>query len=199
MPLDHRPAGPRRRLAAAAALAVLPSAGARAQGGAASAAPPPMDPARAAALYVSNRPADHPQADFARQSAAKARTDSIYAARSRGAMAFSRVSSASGVDSLRVPLLVHLATYDEDVNFEEARPLVDALRARKPDLAETKVYVDPTPGPVSVGHTFSRRVNRQTLEREDSPEQRDSWNRVWTFFELWLRPYEAAPAAAAAR
>jgi dipeptidyl aminopeptidase/acylaminoacyl peptidase len=95
-----------------------------------------------------------------------------------------------GVDSLRTPILVHVATNDEDVNFEEARPLIDALRARKPDLAETKVYVNPTPGPASGGHTFSRRVNRQTLEREDSPEQRDSWNRTWTFLEEWLRPYE---------
>ena len=95
-----------------------------------------------------------------------------------------------GVDSLRVPLLVHVATNDEDVTFEEARPLIDALRARKPDLSETKVYVDPTPGPTSRGHTFSRRVNRQTLERDDSPEQRDSWNRTWTFLEEHLRPYE---------
>ena len=87
------------------------------------------------------------------------------------------------VDSLRAPLLVHVATNDEDVNFEEARPLIDALVARKPQLAETKIYVNPTPGPTSVGHTFSRRVNRQTLELEDSPEQIDSWNRVWAFFE----------------
>ncbi|MFN9422244.1 alpha/beta hydrolase family protein [Gemmatimonas sp.] len=90
------------------------------------------------------------------------------------------------VDSLKFPLLVHVATNDEDVNFEEARPLVDALQARQPTLAETKVYVNPTPGPSSVGHTFSRRVNRQTLEREDSPEQIDSWNRVWAFFERTL-------------
>jgi hypothetical protein len=74
------------------------------------------------------------------------------------------------------------------VNFEEARPLVDALMARKPQLAETKIYVDPTPGPVSVGHTFSRRVDRQTLERDDSPEQIDSWNRVWAFFDRTLKP-----------
>ncbi len=91
------------------------------------------------------------------------------------------------VDSLKVPLLVHVATNDEDVNFEEARPLVDALIARKPNLAETKIYVNPTPGPASVGHTFSRRVNRQTLELDDSPEQIDSWNRVWAFFERTLK------------
>lgn len=91
------------------------------------------------------------------------------------------------VDSLRSPLLVHVATNDEDVNFEEARPLIDALQARQPTLSETKVYVKPTPGPTSVGHTFSRRVNRQTLERDDSPEQIDSWNRVWAFFERTLK------------
>lgn len=90
------------------------------------------------------------------------------------------------VDSLKVPLLAHVATNDEDVNFEEARPLIDALQARQPKLSETKVYVNPTPGPTSVGHTFSRRVNRTTLEREDSPEQVDSWNRVWAFFERTL-------------
>lgn len=92
------------------------------------------------------------------------------------------------VDRLEVPMLVHVATNDTDVNFEEARPLIDALQARKPHLAETKIYWDPTPGPASGGHTFNRRVNRQTLEREDSPEQVDSWNRVWTFVEWHLRP-----------
>jgi dipeptidyl aminopeptidase/acylaminoacyl peptidase len=98
------------------------------------------------------------------------------------------------VDSLRTPILVHVATNDTDVNFEESQMLIDALRARKPHLSETKIYVNPTPGPTSVGHTFSRRVHRETLEREDSPEQRDSWNRTWTFFEEWLRPYETTPS-----
>lgn len=92
------------------------------------------------------------------------------------------------VDSLSRPILVHVASNDTDVNFEEARPLIDALVARKPDLAETKIYWDPTPGPASVGHTFNRRVNRQTLERDDSPEQIDSWNRTWAFLEKWLKP-----------
>ncbi|MHB0949224.1 MAG: alpha/beta hydrolase family protein [Gemmatimonadaceae bacterium] len=325
--------------------------------------PVPMDSARAAALYVSNRPEDHPQADFAAQMAAKARTDSIFAARSAGVMSYRKTSYAAAdglaipvyvfaplqprgdrahaalvwvhggvhgnwdqnylpfikeavqrgyvviapeyrgstgygaahynaidyggkevddvlaaydfaktlsyvdparvavmgwshggfitahlmfrgetpfragvaivpvtnlifrlsfkgpgyqrsfstqstlrglpferreeykqrspyyrVDGLRKPILVHVATNDEDVNFEEAQMLIDALRARKPDLAETKVYVDPVPGPVSRGHTFSRRVNRETLEREDSPDQVDSWNRTWAFLEKWLGP-----------
>ncbi len=92
------------------------------------------------------------------------------------------------VDKLEVPMLVHVATNDTDVNFEEARPLIDALMARKSHLAETKIYWDPTPGPASGGHTFNRRVNRETLLRDDSPEQVDSWNRVWAFFEWNLRP-----------
>lgn len=89
------------------------------------------------------------------------------------------------VHRLQVPLLVHVATNDDDVNYEEASMLIWALRAQKPELAETRIYVDP-PG----GHGFARRVNRETLEREDTPEQRDSWNRVWTFLEWHLRPYE---------
>ena len=94
------------------------------------------------------------------------------------------------VDSLRTPMLVHVATNDTDVDFVEAVQMVDALRARKPHLAETKIYVDPPPGRSGGGHTFNRRVNRETLEREDTPEQIDSWNRTWTFFEWWLRPNE---------
>lgn len=94
------------------------------------------------------------------------------------------------VDKLQVPLLVHVSTNDQDVNFVEDQQIVDALRARKPHLAETRIYVDPPGGYASVGHTFSRRVNIDTLKREDSPEQIDSWNRVWTFFDWNLRPYE---------
>lgn len=101
------------------------------------------------------------------------------------------------VDKLNVPLLVHVATNDTDVNFEEASMLIYKLRALKPDLAETKIYVDPTPGSFSGGHSFSRRVNERTLEREDSPEQRDSWNRTWTFFEWNLRPYMEGPTVTA--
>jgi len=89
------------------------------------------------------------------------------------------------VDRIDVPILVHLATNDDDVNFVEAEMLVHALKVKKPELAETKIYVDP-PG----GHSFSRRVNMETLERDDSPEQRDSWNRVWAFLEWSLRPYQ---------
>jgi diketogulonate reductase-like aldo/keto reductase len=44
-----------------------------------------------------------------------------------------------------VPLLVHVATNDTDVDFEEAEPLIYKLNALKPHLAETKIYVDPAP------------------------------------------------------
>jgi dipeptidyl aminopeptidase/acylaminoacyl peptidase len=97
------------------------------------------------------------------------------------------------VDKLRTPLLVHVATNDTDVDFVEDQQIIDALRSRKSDLAETKVYVDPAPGPTGGGHTFNRRTNMKTLEREDSPEQLDSWNRVWTFFDWHLRPYQERP------
>lgn len=93
------------------------------------------------------------------------------------------------VAKLQTPLLVHVATNDEDVWYYENQQIVDALRSRKPDLAETKVYVDPPGWGNSVGHAFNRRVDPKTLERADTPEQIDSWNRVWTFFEGHLRPY----------
>jgi dipeptidyl aminopeptidase/acylaminoacyl peptidase len=82
------------------------------------------------------------------------------------------------VDKLTMPVLVHLADNDEDVTIEEGMQLVDALRARRPALATTKVYAAP-PG----GHTFDRRVDPRTFEPVNTPEQRDSWNRVWEFLE----------------
>jgi dipeptidyl aminopeptidase/acylaminoacyl peptidase len=94
------------------------------------------------------------------------------------------------IENLKVPILVHVATNDTDVDYVEDQQLVWKLRALKPDLAETKIYVDPAPWGSSGGHAFSRRVDPQTLERVDSPEQIDSWNRTWVFFEWYLRPYE---------
>jgi dipeptidyl aminopeptidase/acylaminoacyl peptidase len=87
------------------------------------------------------------------------------------------------VDSLRIPLLVHVAENDEDVNFDEATQLVDALHARKPEFADVKVYPNP-PG----GHLFDRRVSSSTHLPDNTPDQRDSWNRVWTFFDKQLDP-----------
>ena len=101
-----------------------------------------------------------------------------------------RRSPVFHVENLKVPILVHVATNDEDVDFVEDQQMVYTLRALKPDLAETKIYVNPAPWGSSVGHAFSRRVDPVTLERVDSPAQIDSWNRTWTFFEWNLRPYE---------
>ncbi|HTE46334.1 MAG TPA: hypothetical protein VK636_13865, partial [Gemmatimonadaceae bacterium] len=77
---------------------------------------------------------------------------------------------------------------DCDVYFREDQQMIYTLRAMKPELAETKIYINPPVGPAGCGHEFSRRTNPQTLERDDSPEQIDSWNRTWTFFEWNLRP-----------
>ena len=96
------------------------------------------------------------------------------------------------VDKLRTPLLVHVADNDRDVNFEEAQQLIHALEYLKPDLAETRVYHDPPIDRFGGGHRFNRRVDRDRgYRRVDSPEQRDSWSRIWTFFDWHLRPYLA--------
>ncbi len=93
---------------------------------------------------------------------------------------------------LKVPILVHVATNDEDVEFIEDQQMVYTLMALKPDLAETKIYVDPAPWGGSAGHAFSRRVDPGTLERVDSPAQIDSWNLTWAFFERTLNPQRGA-------
>ena len=102
------------------------------------------------------------------------------------------------MEKLQTPILVHVATNDLDVNYVEDQQMVWKLRALKSDLAETKIYVDPPTWGSSGGHAFSRRVDPKTLERVDSPEQIDSWNRTWVFFEWHLRPYQdkSKPAAA---
>jgi len=92
------------------------------------------------------------------------------------------------VNGLKVPILVHVATNDCDVFFREDQQMVYTLRALKPDLAETKIYNTPPVGGGGCGHTFSRRVTPGALERDDTPEQIDSWARTWTFFEWNLRP-----------
>ena len=94
------------------------------------------------------------------------------------------------IDKLQIPLLVHITKNDRDVWVEEAMQLVDALRARKSDLAETKVYENP-PG----GHLFDRQYDRNdtaTYTPVLTRELRDSWNRVWTFFDWHLEPYAGA-------
>ena len=96
------------------------------------------------------------------------------------------------VDKLATPLLVHVADNDRDVNFEESQQLIHALEYRKPDLAETRIYHDPPVDQFGGGHRFNRRVDRERgYRRIDSAEQRDSWNRIWTFFEWHLQPYRS--------
>ena len=101
------------------------------------------------------------------------------------------------VDKIQTPVIVHVTKNDQDVNIEEDMQLVDALRARKSDLAETKVYENPIGG-----HLFDRmcpatlpnagRVDMTTLENfvpTNTREQRDSWARVWAFLDWNLDPY----------
>ena len=65
--------------------------------------PVKVNQARAESLYVSTDPADHPPRDFDRDVAAKAKTDSIYAARSQGVMEFSKVTYKSRAGDMDVP------------------------------------------------------------------------------------------------
>lgn len=99
-----------------------------------------------------------------------------------------RRSPVFHIDKLTVPMLAHVATNDCDVYYRENQQFIYTLRALKPDLAETKIYVNPPQGAGGCGHTFNRRVNASSTERDDTPEQIDSWNRTWTFFEWNLRP-----------
>lgn len=97
------------------------------------------------------------------------------------------------VDKLETPLLVHIADNDRDVNYEEAQQLIHALEYLKPDLAETRIYRDAPIDQYGGGHRFNRRVDRENgYRRVDSKQQRDSWNRIWTFLEWHLEPYRGA-------
>jgi dienelactone hydrolase len=88
------------------------------------------------------------------------------------------------VDKIKVPVMVHVATNDTDVNFVEDQQMIHALEYHIPHLAETKVYVDP-PG----GHSFDRLVNAEKTAPQYTIPQRDSLNRIWTFLETNLKPY----------
>ena len=68
--------------------------------------------------------------------------------------------------------------------------MVDALRARKPMLAETKVYQNPVGG-----HSFDRRVDPKTWEPEHTPAEQDSWSRIWAFLDRNLEPSRDAAMA----
>jgi dipeptidyl aminopeptidase/acylaminoacyl peptidase len=106
--------------------------------------------------------------------------------------AYKERSPLFGIDRLQIPLFVAVATNDDDVNIEETMPLIDALRARKGDLAETVVYENP-PG----GHMFDRRVAPHTWEPENTAEQKDAWRRVWRFLDGNVTTPASAQAAPA--
>jgi dienelactone hydrolase len=85
------------------------------------------------------------------------------------------------VDKLTIPLLVHVAGNDDDVTIEEGMQVVDALRTKKPHLSTTKVYDNP-----AGRHLFDRQVELGTWKPRNTPEQADSWGRVWDFFGFHL-------------
>lgn len=105
------------------------------------------------------------------------------------------------IDKLENPILVHITRNDADVHIEEDQQLVDALRNRKPFLSDTRIYETPLGG-----HLFDRMCpatvpgaprdidmsDLKNFEPTNTPEQRDSWNRVWTFLDWNLRPYQGA-------
>lgn len=102
---------------------------------------------------------------------------------------YMRRSPIYHVDKLRTPLLVHVTRNDEDVTFAETEMLIHALKVKKPSLAETRIYDAP-----KGGHMFNRLVDPKDPKLpERTPELRDSWNRIWTFLEWNLRPYEKGP------
>lgn len=115
---------------------------------------------------------------------------------------YKRRSPIYQIDSVEIPLLVHITKNDQDVVYEEAAQLVDALRARKPLTTETKIYENPLGGHLfdrmcpatlpTAGRGGSPRPDMTDLASfipTNTPEQRDSWNRVWTFLDWNLQPY----------
>jgi dipeptidyl aminopeptidase/acylaminoacyl peptidase len=88
------------------------------------------------------------------------------------------------VSKIKVPVRVHVATNDQDVNFVECEMLIHALEYHIPRLAETKIYVDP-PG----GHDFERLLTKDRKALQNTPAQRDSLNLIWAFLEEHLQPY----------
>jgi dipeptidyl aminopeptidase/acylaminoacyl peptidase len=88
------------------------------------------------------------------------------------------------VDKIKAPVLVHVSTNDQDVNFVEDQMMIHALHYHIPHLAQTKIYVDP-----QGGHSFDRLLNEDRTAPRNTPHQRDSWNRIWAFLEWNLKPY----------
>ena len=86
---------------------------------------------------------------------------------------YRRRSPVNHVEKLRIPLLVHANTIDEDVNVMEVQHLIEALTAAKKQF-EYKIY-QAAPG----GHEFNR---------IDTKLARESRKEIWTFLARYLRP-----------
>jgi dipeptidyl aminopeptidase/acylaminoacyl peptidase len=80
------------------------------------------------------------------------------------------------VNNLTIPYMAQFATNDDDVNWEEAKMLADALKLEKANLAEVIIYDNP-----KHGHYLNRQVNLDTLESTNDTVQTDSWSHIWQF------------------
>jgi len=115
---------------------------------------------------------------------------------------YKRRSPVYGVDKIQIPVLVHITRNDQDVVIEEAQQLVDALIARKPKLAETKIYEDPIgghlfdrmcpatlpPGNRTAGAARPDPWSLDSYTPTNTPEQVDSWKLVWDFLDRNFHP-----------
>ena len=92
-------------------------------------------------------------------------------------MEYRRRSPVYHAKDLKVPLLIHGNTNDEDVNILEVQHLVEALKAEGKKF-EYKIYQD-APG----GHYFNRL---------DTKAAKDSRREIWRFLAGYLKPDHAA-------
>ena len=71
--------------------------------------------------------------------------------------------------------------------YADLKTVIDDPDTFSSAAALPMIYDNP-PG----GHTFDRRVDPSTWQPENTREQRDSWNRVWTFLDWNLDPFRGA-------
>ncbi len=86
---------------------------------------------------------------------------------------YRRRSPVNHVDQLKIPLLVHTNTTDEDVNVMEVEHLIEAFKAAGKTF-EYKIYQE-APG----GHLFNM---------IDTRLARDSRKEIWAFLAKYLKP-----------
>jgi len=86
---------------------------------------------------------------------------------------YRRRSPAWNAEKLQIPLLIHTATNDEDVNALEVEHLIHALKAAGKDF-EYKIYTNP-PG----GHQFNRL---------DTKLAKESRTEIYRFLAKHLNP-----------